>query len=210
MSCLGDQVLHVEPTSKGNQHSTQLASQMYLLNTEVHRPKELPISFGGTFPSPPRTYYLGTGALKGPLRAYYLSTWGARDYLWQYLKYGTMIMLPTIKAPTVTPPEDPEVPASNTPAAPILHPACSPHVSKSKAANRGAPRLYRWYLITLGPRYINKQIYDIYIYIYTCSYIYIYMAYFGLFGASGKDRQSSEAIRGLARTLRRPPKLRKF
>ena len=24
------------------------------------------------YPSPPRTYYLGTGALKGPLRAYYL------------------------------------------------------------------------------------------------------------------------------------------
>ena len=31
------------------------------------------------YPSPPRTYYLGTGALKGPLRAYYLGTWGARD-----------------------------------------------------------------------------------------------------------------------------------
>ena len=29
-------------------------------------------------PAPPRTYYLGTGALKGPLRAYYLGTWGAR------------------------------------------------------------------------------------------------------------------------------------
>ena len=28
--------------------------------------------------APPRTYYLGTGALKGPLRAYYLGTWGAR------------------------------------------------------------------------------------------------------------------------------------
>ena len=25
------------------------------------------------------TYYLGTGALKGPLRAYYLGTWGAKD-----------------------------------------------------------------------------------------------------------------------------------
>ena len=32
------------------------------------------------FPSPPRTYYLGTGALKGPLGAYYLGTWGARDF----------------------------------------------------------------------------------------------------------------------------------
>ena len=30
-------------------------------------------------PSPPRTYYLGTGALKGPLGAYYLGTWGARE-----------------------------------------------------------------------------------------------------------------------------------
>ena len=29
-------------------------------------------------PSPPRTYYLGTGALKRPLRPYYLGTWGAR------------------------------------------------------------------------------------------------------------------------------------
>ena len=28
-------------------------------------------------PSPPRTYYLGTGALQGPLKAYYLGTWGA-------------------------------------------------------------------------------------------------------------------------------------
>ena len=31
-----------------------------------------------TYPSPSRTYYLGTGALKEPLRAYYLGTWGAR------------------------------------------------------------------------------------------------------------------------------------
>ena len=30
-------------------------------------------------PSPPRTYHLGTGALKGPLRTYYLGTWGARE-----------------------------------------------------------------------------------------------------------------------------------
>ena len=29
-------------------------------------------------PSPPKNYYLGTGALKGPLRTYYLGTWGAR------------------------------------------------------------------------------------------------------------------------------------
>ena len=29
-------------------------------------------------PSPPRTYYLGTGALKGPLRVYYLGTCGAK------------------------------------------------------------------------------------------------------------------------------------
>ena len=29
-----------------------------------------------TTPNPPRTYYLGTGALKGPLRTYYLGTWG--------------------------------------------------------------------------------------------------------------------------------------
>ena len=35
-------------------------------------------SLQGTFPSPPRTYYFGTGALKGPLRTYYLGTWGAR------------------------------------------------------------------------------------------------------------------------------------
>ena len=31
-----------------------------------------------SLPSPPRTYYLGTGALNGPLRAYYLGTWAAR------------------------------------------------------------------------------------------------------------------------------------
>ena len=30
-------------------------------------------------PWPPRTYYLGTGAFKGPLRTYYLGTWGARE-----------------------------------------------------------------------------------------------------------------------------------
>ena len=30
------------------------------------------------YPSPPRTYYLGTKALEGPLRTYYLGTWGAR------------------------------------------------------------------------------------------------------------------------------------
>ena len=30
-------------------------------------------------PSPPRTYYLGTGAFKGPLRAYCLGTWGPRE-----------------------------------------------------------------------------------------------------------------------------------
>ena len=29
-------------------------------------------------PSPPRTYYLGAGALKRPLRPYYLGTWMAR------------------------------------------------------------------------------------------------------------------------------------
>ena len=30
-------------------------------------------------PSHPRTYYLGTGAFKGPLGTYYLGTWGARE-----------------------------------------------------------------------------------------------------------------------------------
>ena len=32
----------------------------------------------GPLPSHPNTYYVGTGALKGPLGAYYLGTWGAR------------------------------------------------------------------------------------------------------------------------------------
>ena len=33
-------------------------------------------STNAAVPSPPRTYYLGTGALKGPFMAYYLGTWG--------------------------------------------------------------------------------------------------------------------------------------
>ena len=41
------------------------------------------VESSGSSPSPPRTYYLGTGALKRPLRPYYLGTWGARaGYFW--------------------------------------------------------------------------------------------------------------------------------
>ena len=41
-------------------------------------PNEAKINGAMHSPSPPRTYYLGTGAFKGPLRTYYLGTWGAR------------------------------------------------------------------------------------------------------------------------------------
>ena len=37
----------------------------------------VPLGYSHT-PRPPRTYFLGTGAFKGPLRTYYLGTWGAR------------------------------------------------------------------------------------------------------------------------------------
>ena len=37
------------------------------------------LQVGIVYPCPPRTYYVGTGALKGTLRAYYLGPWGARD-----------------------------------------------------------------------------------------------------------------------------------
>ena len=33
-----------------------------------------------SIPGPPRTYFLGTGALKGPLRAYYSGTLRGREW----------------------------------------------------------------------------------------------------------------------------------
>ena len=37
---------------------------------------ESPIQKHTVYPSPPKTYYFQTGALKGPVRAYHLGTWG--------------------------------------------------------------------------------------------------------------------------------------
>ena len=64
------------------------------------------------YPSPPRTYYLGTGALKGPLRAYYLGTWGARD--------NSLGLEPRFKnnpPPILNPPPQPP----NNKTSPLLH-----------------------------------------------------------------------------------------